>query len=172
MPEWLFTSARQHRGHPAPATGWNRTGPDRTYSLDRPRATRKPARKSRSSAKIPRFADRQLPALKIGVLQHLAQEGRVEGAGARQLARGVPLHDEQHLVAGHLELVLHVQVRGRDEGVDARFLGVLNYFSFHTPFLFPGDSGFEYTPSPYLELLQSHRKDFTIISGLNHKTIQ
>jgi hypothetical protein len=26
-----------------------------------------------------------------------------------------------------------------------RFVGVLNYFSFHTPFLFPKDSGYDYT---------------------------
>lgn len=53
-----------------------------------------------------------------------------------------------------------------------RFLGVLNYFSFHTPFLFPSESGFDYTPSPYLELLQAQRNDFTIISGLNHPDVR
>ncbi len=53
-----------------------------------------------------------------------------------------------------------------------RFLGVLNYFSFHTPLLFPSDEGFDYTPSPYLELLQRHRQDFTIISGLNHPDVR
>lgn len=53
-----------------------------------------------------------------------------------------------------------------------RFLGVLNYFSFHTPLLFPSEAGFDYTPSPYLELLQAHRRDFTIISGLNHPDVR
>lgn len=53
-----------------------------------------------------------------------------------------------------------------------RFLGVLNYFSFHTPFLFPKESGFDYKPSPYLELLQQHRNDFTVISGLNHPDVR
>ena len=53
-----------------------------------------------------------------------------------------------------------------------RFLGVLNYFSFHTPFLFPDKAGFDYQPTPYLELLQPHREDFTIISGLNHPDVR
>src|SRR6056297_312988 len=53
-----------------------------------------------------------------------------------------------------------------------RFLGVLNYFSFHTPFLFPDESGFHYTPSPYLKLLQPQRNEFTVISGLNHPDVR
>ena len=53
-----------------------------------------------------------------------------------------------------------------------RFLGVLNYFSFHTPFLFPEESGFDYKPSPYLEMFQSQRNDFTVVSGLNHPDVR
>jgi hypothetical protein len=53
-----------------------------------------------------------------------------------------------------------------------RFVGILNYFSFHTPYLFPKDSGYDYTLSPYLELLQEHRHDFTVISGLNHPEVR
>lgn len=53
-----------------------------------------------------------------------------------------------------------------------RFLGVLNYFSFHAPLLFPENAGSDYKPSPYLELLQDSRDDFTIISGLNHPDVR
>ncbi|MFN9641546.1 MAG: DUF1552 domain-containing protein, partial [Pirellula sp.] len=53
-----------------------------------------------------------------------------------------------------------------------RFLGVLNYFSFHAPFFFPKESGSDYTPSPYLELLKDHKDDFTVISGLNHPDVR
>jgi hypothetical protein len=49
---------------------------------------------------------------------------------------------------------------------------VLNYFSFHTPFLFPKDSGYDYQLSPYLELLRDHKQDFTILSGLNHPDVR
>ena len=53
-----------------------------------------------------------------------------------------------------------------------RFIGILNYFSFHAPNLFPKEAGAAYTPTPYLEGLQSHRDDFTIISGLNHPEVR
>lgn len=33
---------------------------------------------------------------------------------------------------------------------------------------FPKDAGREYTPSPYLKLLQEHRADFTVLSGVSH----
>jgi hypothetical protein len=33
---------------------------------------------------------------------------------------------------------------------------------------FPKDAGRDYTPSPYLKLLQDHRADFTVLSGVSH----
>ncbi len=33
---------------------------------------------------------------------------------------------------------------------------------------FPKDAGRDYTPSPYLKLLQEHRGDFTVLSGVSH----
>src|SRR5690242_7124993 len=33
---------------------------------------------------------------------------------------------------------------------------------------FPKDAGRDYTPSPYLKLLQEHRADFTVFSGVSH----
>src|SRR5262245_59248535 len=33
---------------------------------------------------------------------------------------------------------------------------------------FPTDGGRDYTPSPYLQLLQEHRQDFTVMSGVSH----
>jgi len=53
-----------------------------------------------------------------------------------------------------------------------RFIGILNYFSFHAPFLFPAEAGPDYRPTPYLEGLQPHRGDFTIISGLNNPEVR
>lgn len=53
-----------------------------------------------------------------------------------------------------------------------RFIGILNYFSFHAPNLFPKEAGTAYTATPYLEGLQPHRDDFTIISGLNHPEVR
>jgi hypothetical protein len=53
-----------------------------------------------------------------------------------------------------------------------RFIGILNYFSFHAPNLFPKEAGANYIATPYLEGLQPHRKEFTIISGLNHPEVR
>lgn len=53
-----------------------------------------------------------------------------------------------------------------------RFIGILNYFSFHTPNLFPKESGSGYGMTPYLQGLREHRDDFTVISGLNHPEVR
>ena len=53
-----------------------------------------------------------------------------------------------------------------------RFIGILNYFSFHTPNLFPKESGSGYAMTPYLQGLREHRDDFTVISGLNHPEVR
>jgi hypothetical protein len=53
-----------------------------------------------------------------------------------------------------------------------RFIGILNYFSFHAPYLFPKETGSGYTPTRYLEVLEPHRADYTIISGLNHPEVR
>lgn len=36
---------------------------------------------------------------------------------------------------------------------------------------FPKDTGCDYKPSPYLKLLQSHRNDFTVFSGVSHPEV-
>jgi hypothetical protein len=38
----------------------------------------------------------------------------------------------------------------------------------HAPFLFPGETGTDYTLTPYLEMLKEHRRDYTLFSGLSH----
>ncbi len=39
----------------------------------------------------------------------------------------------------------------------------------HTPFFFPEQAGRDYQPSRYLRLLQDHRRDFTVFSGMSHR---
>jgi hypothetical protein len=53
-----------------------------------------------------------------------------------------------------------------------RFIGILNYFSFHAPYLFPEKPGPDYAATRYLELLEPHRADYTIISGLNNPEVR
>ena len=50
-----------------------------------------------------------------------------------------------------------------------RFLAMNYGLGFHGPNLFPAEAGHDYRPTPYLELLQEHRADFTLFSGLSHE---
>jgi hypothetical protein len=50
-----------------------------------------------------------------------------------------------------------------------RFLAMCATLGFHTPFLFPKETGADYTLTPYLEPLQNLRSNFSVISGLQHE---
>jgi hypothetical protein len=39
----------------------------------------------------------------------------------------------------------------------------------HAPYFFPETEGRDYQPSRYLKLLESHRSDFTVFSGMSHR---
>lgn len=49
-----------------------------------------------------------------------------------------------------------------------RFLAMCATLGFHTPFLFPQETGADYSMTPYLEPLKDLKNDFTVISGLQH----
>jgi hypothetical protein len=49
-----------------------------------------------------------------------------------------------------------------------RFLAMCATLGFHTPFLFPTETGANYTLTPYLEPLKDLKSDFSVISGLQH----
>lgn len=49
-----------------------------------------------------------------------------------------------------------------------RFVAVCATLGFHTPFLFPTETGKDYTPTPYLEPLKDYRERLSVISGLSH----
>jgi len=50
-----------------------------------------------------------------------------------------------------------------------RLVFVCTTLGLHPPFLWPETPGADYESTPYLELLQEHRKDFTLFSGLQHE---
>ncbi len=76
-------------------------------------------------------------------------------------------------VALALPLLESMQVgTAAEKPAPQRFLGILNYFSFHAPNLFPAEQGKGYTSTPYLKLIEEHRDDFTIISGLNNPDVR
>ncbi|HEY4330608.1 MAG TPA: DUF1552 domain-containing protein [Phycisphaerae bacterium] len=56
-------------------------------------------------------------------------------------------------------------------GIPRRFFGICNNLGLlHEPF-FPKEGGRDYTPSPYLKLLQDYRNDFTVLSGVSHPNV-
>lgn len=49
-----------------------------------------------------------------------------------------------------------------------RFLACNAPLGFHTPYLYPDQSGRDYKLTPYLEKIKAHRKNFTVFSGVSH----
>ena len=57
------------------------------------------------------------------------------------------------------------------KGTPRRMLAICNNLGVLPEHFFPADEGFDYTPSHYLTLLQEHRADFTVISGVSHPNV-
>ena len=49
-----------------------------------------------------------------------------------------------------------------------RALFICNTLGFYSPAFFPREAGLDYEASEYLALLEDHRNDFTVFSGLSH----
>ena len=52
-----------------------------------------------------------------------------------------------------------------------RMFGICNNLGLLPEHFFPQGNGRDYTPSPYLKLLQEHRDDFTVFSGVSHPNV-
>src|SRR4051812_12653599 len=52
-----------------------------------------------------------------------------------------------------------------------RMFGICNNLGLRPDLFFPKGSGADYTPSPYHQFLQDHRKDFTVFSGVSHPNV-
>ena len=52
-----------------------------------------------------------------------------------------------------------------------RMLGICNNLGLRPDLFFPTGAGREYVASPYLKLLEAHRNDFTVISGVSHPNV-
>ncbi|MBI1368367.1 MAG: DUF1552 domain-containing protein [Planctomycetes bacterium] len=68
-----------------------------------------------------------------------------------------------------LDAMIPAAARGADlAATPKRLVFVGRNLGLHPPFLFPKETGRDYTPTPYLKLLADHRRDMTIFSGLSH----
>lgn len=57
------------------------------------------------------------------------------------------------------------------EAAPRRMFGICNNLGLLPERFFPQGSGRDYTPSPYLKLLEQHRSDFTVFSGVSHPNV-
>src|SRR5215470_18053929 len=56
-------------------------------------------------------------------------------------------------------------------GKPRRMFGICNNLGLLPNEFFPKDGGRDYTLSPYLQLLEEHRNDFTVFSGVSHPDV-
>jgi BMFP domain-containing protein YqiC len=52
-----------------------------------------------------------------------------------------------------------------------RLFAICNNLGLLPEHFFPKGAGLDYTPSPYLQFLQEHRRDFTVFSGVSHPNV-
>jgi hypothetical protein len=57
------------------------------------------------------------------------------------------------------------------KGPPRRFLGICNNLGLLPEEFFPKQAGLDYSPSPYLSVLQKHRNQFTVFSGVSHPNV-
>src|SRR3954471_5634871 len=61
--------------------------------------------------------------------------------------------------------------RAAAAAVPRRMFCICNNLGVLPRHFFPDDEGRDYTPSPYLKLLQEHRAHFTVLSGVSHPNV-
>jgi hypothetical protein len=67
--------------------------------------------------------------------------------------------------------LLNVMARAQAGRVPRRMFGICNNLGLLPREFFPANAGRDYTPSPYLKILQEYRKDFTVFSGVSHPNV-
>jgi hypothetical protein len=60
---------------------------------------------------------------------------------------------------------------GDSNGAPRRLLAIETNMGLIANNFVPSQAGLDWTPSPYLELIQQHRKDFTVFSGTSHPAV-
>ncbi len=89
----------------------------------------------------------------------------------RTLLRGLGVSLALPLLDAMRPAVLSAAEKTAEKRVPRRMLGICNNLGLLPEKFFPTDSGVNYTPSPYLQTLQTHRNDFTVFSGVWHPDV-
>ena len=61
--------------------------------------------------------------------------------------------------------------RAQPAAAPRRVFAICNNLGLLPDEFFPANAGPDYTPSPYLKLLQDYRRDFTVFSGVSHPNV-
>ena len=93
----------------------------------------------------------------------LSRRTFLRGAG---IALSLPLLDAMRPVFGAAARAAETTTT-----VPRRLLAIETNMGLIADNFFPKQAGADWTPSPYLELVQQHRKDFTIFSGTSHPAV-
>src|SRR6187399_1206605 len=107
--------------------------------------------------------NRKFPARFIATRHALSRRRFLRGVG---VAMSLPLLDamqSRFVRAASSSLAPNAKPR--------RMFGICNNLGVRPDLFFPTDAGREYVASPYLKLLEAHRNDFTVISGVSHPNV-
>src|SRR5581483_8525638 len=70
-----------------------------------------------------------------------------------------------------LDAMIPPTARAQSAAAPRRMFAICNNLGLLPAEFFPSDAGANYTPSNYLKILQDHRKDFTVFSGVSHPNV-
>jgi hypothetical protein len=70
-----------------------------------------------------------------------------------------------------LNAMIPAAARAQSASVPRRMFGICNNLGVLPAEFFPAEPGLDYTPSPYLKVLEEYRKDLTVFSGVSHPNV-
>jgi hypothetical protein len=98
----------------------------------------------------------------IATRQALSRRRFLQGAG---VAMSLPFLDAMH------PRTARAASSPLSSTTPRRMLGICNNLGLRPDLFFPTGTGREYVASPYLKLLDAHRNQFTVISGVSHPNV-
>jgi BMFP domain-containing protein YqiC len=100
----------------------------------------------------------------VATRQALSRRRFLQGVG---VAMSLPLLDVMHPTSARAATSSPLPPNAKPR----RMLGICNNLGVRPDLFFPTGTGRDYVASPYLKLLEAHRNDFTVISGVSHPNV-
>jgi hypothetical protein len=106
--------------------------------------------------------NKKFPAPYVATREALSRRRFLQGAG---VAMSLPFLDAMHPRVARAASTLAPNATPR------RMFGICNNLGLRPDLFFPTGAGRDYVASPYLKLLEAHRNDFTVFSGVSHPNV-